>query len=351
MRTTLGDHPGALADLAARCGEAGLNILGLQVFPGDVGVTDELVIAGPDGTDDADVARVLAADDPSSTSITRCDARSLRDAPTRWLEAARQVASGGPDLAHVLEDLLETDPPDVAEYAGHDQISVPGPSGDVVVRRAVGFTPAEQARASALASLVTTLLPPAADDESAPPPTPVGTAPTGATSLRIGGPADAQALVELHARCSEETLLRRYHAPMNRVITTRLARRLASPEDGTALVVEAGDRVVAHGLLVAVDQGAYDRWELALLVEDSWQRRGLGVALLKHAARHAKAEGAQELTFVTQASNDAFLRTVGRAGFTARIRRRDDVVEIVTSLRDVRARHASPDATVLAPTA
>ncbi|MFY0406030.1 GNAT family N-acetyltransferase [Solicola sp. PLA-1-18] len=349
VRTTLGDHPGALADLAARCGAADLNILGLQVFPGDAGVTDELVLSGPDGTADDDVARAVAGDDPSSTSVTRCDARSLRDAPTRWLEAARRVSGGEPDLARVLEDLLETDPPDLAEYAGHDQITVAGPAGDVVVRRAVAFTPAEQARAAALAALVTRPASAAADEVPAPP-AEAATVDPALVTLRASTAADAAALVALHARCGDETLLRRYHAPMNRVITTRLARRLAAPDEGVGLVVEVGDRVVAHGLLVARDQGAYDRWELSVLVEDGWQRRGLGVALLKQAARHARAEGARELAFVTQAGNDAFLRTVGRAGFTARIRRRDGVVEIVTSLREVRPRLASAEPTTLSPT-
>ncbi len=47
VRASLHERPGALADLAARCGEAGLNILGLQIFP-DLGrVTDELVVSGP----------------------------------------------------------------------------------------------------------------------------------------------------------------------------------------------------------------------------------------------------------------------------------------------------------------
>ena len=43
-RTTLSDRPGSLATLARHCGEQGVNILGLQIFPGVEGVTDELVL-------------------------------------------------------------------------------------------------------------------------------------------------------------------------------------------------------------------------------------------------------------------------------------------------------------------
>jgi hypothetical protein len=43
-RTTLSDRPGSLATLARHCGQQGVNILGLQIFPGVEGVTDELVL-------------------------------------------------------------------------------------------------------------------------------------------------------------------------------------------------------------------------------------------------------------------------------------------------------------------
>ena len=41
VRTTLPDRPGALAVLAQHCGAAGVNILGLQIFPGVEAVTGE----------------------------------------------------------------------------------------------------------------------------------------------------------------------------------------------------------------------------------------------------------------------------------------------------------------------
>ena len=48
VRTTLPDRPGALAVLAQQCGAAGVNILGLQIFPGVEAVTDELVLRTPE---------------------------------------------------------------------------------------------------------------------------------------------------------------------------------------------------------------------------------------------------------------------------------------------------------------
>ena len=53
VRTSLTERPGALALLATRCGEAGLNIMGLQIFPDLGSVTDELVISAARGLDRA----------------------------------------------------------------------------------------------------------------------------------------------------------------------------------------------------------------------------------------------------------------------------------------------------------
>jgi hypothetical protein len=41
VRATLAERPGSLAELARSCGEAGVNILGLQIFPGIGSVTDD----------------------------------------------------------------------------------------------------------------------------------------------------------------------------------------------------------------------------------------------------------------------------------------------------------------------
>ena len=59
IRTTLADRPGALAALAASCGEAGVNILGLQIFPGIESVTDELVLRTPEGWGEGEIAELL----------------------------------------------------------------------------------------------------------------------------------------------------------------------------------------------------------------------------------------------------------------------------------------------------
>nr|WP_241733181.1 GNAT family N-acetyltransferase [Aeromicrobium phoceense] len=98
-----------------------------------------------------------------------------------------------------------------------------------------------------------------------------------------------------------------------------------------AVVVQSGLDIVGHGLVEQVE----DRWTFHLIVEDAWQGRGIGTMLVKQGAGRARALGAQRLTFVTATANDTLLRTVGRAGFVARVERHDGNVHITVPLTGV----------------
>lgn len=109
VRTSLRDRPGALATLAASCGEAGLNILGLQIFP-DLGtVTDELVLSAPDSWTAREVAELVGGAGGDEVSVEPCTTHDLIDQPTRWLGAATELVAGA-DPARLLEGLLGPHP-------------------------------------------------------------------------------------------------------------------------------------------------------------------------------------------------------------------------------------------------
>lgn len=326
IRTTLTDRPGILADIAKACGNADVNILTLQVFPTSPRVTDEFVISTTDGWADINVAELFVTAGGEDVSVTRSTAASLFDGPTRWLNGVHQILEEGRDVAHMLSELLETEPPDVADYAGHDVLELVRRNGTILtVSRAVPFTPIERARAQALVSLVgdagadLPLLSP-----SRTPMVPV---------VRESTLVDLDAVVALHERCSAETLYARYQAPLRMPMTTRLARRLVLPDNGVGLVVQVGQELVGHGELVCVD----DNWSFQLIIEDSWQRRGLGTMVVKNAAGRAKGFGASHLTFISAGSNDVLLRAVGGAGFVARVVRHEGNVHITVPLHAVRA--------------
>ncbi|VXB42723.1 GNAT family N-acetyltransferase [Aeromicrobium sp. 9AM] len=326
IRTTLADRPGILAEIALACGRSDVNILGMQVFPTSSGVTDEFIVSAPEGWGDVQLAELFEEAGGSHVSATRVSDDSLIDAPTRYLQGVHRVLEEGRDAEEVLRELLETEPPDVADYRGHDVLDLTRRDGTVLrISRAIPFTSVERARAQALLSLVsdagydTPLISPSAHHQ--------------VPMVREATLADIEAVSALHERCSVETLYDRYQVPLRMPMTTRMARRLVAPESGVALVAQVGLDVVGHGALEVLDSV----WTFQLLVEDAWQGQGLGTMLVKQAAIRAKSHGAARLTFITEGSNDKLLRTVGNAGFVARVERHDGNVHITVPLSAVRS--------------
>jgi GNAT superfamily N-acetyltransferase len=110
VRASLTERPGALALLTTRCGEAGLNILGLQIFP-DLGrVTDELVISTPEDWTAGAVAELVSGAGGDEVSVEPCTTHDLIDQPTRWLTAAHDVVMDPSALPTLLEKLLGPSP-------------------------------------------------------------------------------------------------------------------------------------------------------------------------------------------------------------------------------------------------
>src|SRR5690349_20372692 len=91
VRTSLTDRPGSLARITSTCGENGLNILALQIFPEVGSVVDELVLEAADDWTGRDIASLVAAAGGDSVSVTPCGPRHLVDEPVRWLRAAEQI--------------------------------------------------------------------------------------------------------------------------------------------------------------------------------------------------------------------------------------------------------------------
>lgn len=332
VRTTFDDQPGRLAALATACGQAGLNIVSMQVIGPEVGsgraqVTDEFVVEATDGAPDLDdvaVAELFVHAGGRDVAVTRTD-REVEDAPTRYLRGVRAVLEDGRDVESVLRELLDTAPPDVVDYAGHDVLDLADARGRPLrISRAVPFTPAERARAQALVALVGEAASTHQDPLWGPRWEPLHPEPL----VRAATAADAEALGRLHDRCSPETLYARYLVPLPLPLAPRLLRRLALPDHGVALVTQVGLDVVGHALIEHDDGLANCR----LLVEDAWQRRGIGTRLVRAATQRAAESGDSVLVFLTAGHDDVVLRAVGAAGLTARVERHGDLVRVSVSL-------------------
>ncbi|MFL6108136.1 MAG: GNAT family N-acetyltransferase [Marmoricola sp.] len=106
VRTRLTDTPGALALLAQQCGDAGVNILALQMYPELGAVTDDLVVETPDSWTAAAVVELVSGAGGDEVSVVPCATHDLVDQPTAWLRAAKVVLDEPDRLPAELTALL-----------------------------------------------------------------------------------------------------------------------------------------------------------------------------------------------------------------------------------------------------
>lgn len=141
-----------------------------------------------------------------------------------------------------------------------------------------------------------------------------------AASLRVrpARRSDLPALEALVARSSADTLYRRFHGALGAAARREL-RRISRPgADHRSVVAVAAGGI--RGTATVVRLGP-DAAELAFLVEDDWQRAGVGRALADALVEEARRMGVTELVAVVQPENwraRAFFRAVApgaRAAF------------------------------------
>jgi GNAT superfamily N-acetyltransferase len=123
-------------------------------------------------------------------------------------------------------------------------------------------------------------------------------------------------------RCAG-SIYRRYAAPLTRV-DDRFARGLLLAGNG-ALVANVGDEVVGIASISTCENAIA---EVALLVEDGWQRHGLGAPLLSGAARLARGQGASEVVLRSRTHSPALMSLAFASGLRARIRLDGDTVVV-----------------------
>ncbi|MFC7613849.1 GNAT family N-acetyltransferase [Actinokineospora soli] len=112
----------------------------------------------------------------------------------------------------------------------------------------------------------------------------------GTVHLRPIVPTDADALLAFHGRLSERTRYFRYFGPYPRIPEKDLRRFSTVDHHGrVAFVALLGDDIIAVGRYERLPDA--DSAEVAFVVEDAHQGRGLGSILLEHLARRRASAG------------------------------------------------------------
>ena len=111
----------------------------------------------------------------------------------------------------------------------------------------------------------------------------------GVAHLRPIRPADAGILIAFYERVSPESKYMRFFAPSPR-LSTRDVKRFTEVDyvNRVAFILTLGDEMIAVGRF---DRAEDDRAEVAFLIEDAHQGRGIAQLLLEHLAQAARERG------------------------------------------------------------
>lgn len=122
---------------------------------------------------------------------------------------------------------------------------------------------------------------------------------------------DAERVQQFVRGLSARARLERFLAPVNELSARQLERIVS----GSGLSLAAFDD---EGRIVALAEYACEgeaRAEIAIVVADEWQRRGLGERLLAALLERARRAGIARLDGVTRTGNDAMRRLARKLGF------------------------------------
>ncbi|MBF8189569.1 GNAT family N-acetyltransferase [Nonomuraea sp. K274] len=313
IRTTVDERPGRLASLAAALADRGGNILGLSVQSDTDGTVDEFVADIPANPET--VREALEAAGGREVQVVPATAHELTDEPTRALLLASRLRTMPWRLPELLGELLRAD--DARWIYGEPVSDLPDPTLLVVPvapRRAVRlrradlpFTLTEAARAAAFARLAQ----PASEQSG------------GERAVKLADGAEVmvrpltsiyrEAVRDLHDRCSPESRRFRYFTSMP-ALPARMFDRLCDRSRGNSLVAGHDGQVVGlASLMFTPDPGIA---EMAFLVEDRWQGRGLGAALARTLVRSARDLGYAEVRATMLADNMRMRRLLVSLGAT-----------------------------------
>jgi RimJ/RimL family protein N-acetyltransferase len=133
-------------------------------------------------------------------------------------------------------------------------------------------------------------------------------------------PDDEDGLLRLHGRLSDRSIRMRFFTFV--ADPPRKYLSYLTHVDGTkrfALVVEKDDEIVAVGRYESIPDSPGEA-EIALLVEDAYQRKGIGTMLLEKLAQKAKEAGIEKMRAVMLPENHEMAELLEHSGFEQKMK-------------------------------
>ena len=147
-------------------------------------------------------------------------------------------------------------------------------------------------------------------------------------AVRRSRPADLDGFQAFVAGLSTETSTRRFFTPTNRLPRSSSRLLLVNDRKRGAFVATLGNRVIAHGCWAAVSPEAA---ELAVVVGDRSQRRGIGARLVRALLRDMADAGMRQMEMVVEPGNQMVVGPIARTWPDVRPRLEDGLYTFVTS--------------------
>lgn len=153
-------------------------------------------------------------------------------------------------------------------------------------------------------------------------------------TIRAIRPDDAPRLQAFHTRLSEESILFRFLGHP-KVLSDELARDLANVDYQNTMALVAtvaeqdDERLIGVARYSLIPAGEPGRAEAAIIVEDSYQSRGVGAILSDRLVAYASQHGIHAFVSFIFSENTQVLRLLQRSGLKFDVARRDgDLMEI-----------------------
>jgi RimJ/RimL family protein N-acetyltransferase len=149
--------------------------------------------------------------------------------------------------------------------------------------------------------------------------------------VRSMQPADAEALVRFHESLAAETTRMRFftvHPHLTASETTRFTT--VDHADREAFVAEVDGEIIGVGRFERGEDR--DEGEVAFVVADAWQGRGVAPMLLALLVHHARALGLRRLVAQTLTDNHPMLKVFSRSGLPMSRSMAGGVVDVTLTL-------------------
>lgn len=146
-------------------------------------------------------------------------------------------------------------------------------------------------------------------------------------NIRAITPADEPLMIKFHQQLSERSVYMRYFESLSfaaRTAHNRLAQIcFADPERQTVLVAVHSDQTTSEQKIVAVGRLSKlsdpTKAELALLVSDEFQGRGLGTELLRRLLQSARVQQITHIIAEMLRDNTVIQKVLTKSGFGLRL--------------------------------